>query len=510
MIRKLQRRFIGISALAVAILLLIIIVPFNILFYVSTVKGFDETLAYIMKYGGLENVPGQEESGQTEAESGAEDTETEPGAMPGAAAEDTETEPGADDAEAESGAVQGAAAEDGSMTETEAAGSMVISSSSDSSDGTRSFAETRKENAQSWLSSFLRAILLDEGSITIGPETQYRTRYFLITIDENGQITSASLAHIAAVSEIQAEKLARRRIELGKLTGLVRYGGAAYYFRIEQDEDGSTQIGFLECTPELESVREVRNISILLGIEAIILFLIIIGLLSRRAIRPYVENAEAQKQFITNAGHELKTPLAIISANTEVIEMMDGKNEWTDGILQQVRRSTGLINEMIALSKMEEAEKIELTDVDMTSVVRESARSFEPVVLQQKKVFETDIEDGLKARAEEKLLTELVNILIDNAQKYCDEGGCIRVVLRKRGRSGKSGVQLLVSNDYKEGGGQDYSRFFQRFYRGDTSHNSKKAGHGIGLSMAATITEKFGGSIGASWKDGVITFTVNL
>jgi signal transduction histidine kinase len=109
-------------------------------------------------------------------------------------------------------------------------------------------------------------------------------------------------------------------------------------------------------------------------------------------------------------------------------------------------------------------------------------------------------------RAEEKMMTELCNILVDNAAKYCDDGGEVTVLLKKRGK----GAQIQVSNTYQEGAGEDYGRFFRRFYRGDVSHNSKQSGYGIGLSMAQTIAEKFRGSIAAGWKNGVITFTVTL
>ena len=205
--------------------------------------------------------------------------------------------------------------------------------------------------------------------------------------------------------------------------------------------------------------------------------------------------------------HELKTPLAIISANAEAIEMIDGKSEWTDNILAQVRRSTDLINSMLALARMSETQKTELTQVGLTDVVRESVSSFQPVVSQKERKLEAEIADGVFVMGDRNLLMELSNILIDNAVKYCDDDGTIHVTLRKKG---KSGAVLSVSNDYQEGAGMDYSRFFRRFYRGDSSHNSGMEGHGIGLSMAKSITEKMGGSIGAAWKDGIITFTVIL
>jgi signal transduction histidine kinase len=266
-------------------------------------------------------------------------------------------------------------------------------------------------------------------------------------------------------------------------------------------------VGFLDCSRELDSLSLFYYSSIGFAFLMVVVLLIIIAFLSRRAMQPYVDNMESQREFITNAGHELKTPFAIISANTEVLEMLNGKNEWTESILSQVARGTSLINDLITLSRTTEAAEIVLTDVDLSEVTAQSAQSFRTVIEQQGKHLECGIEEQVTVKGEQKLLTELVNILVDNAAKYCDENGTVRVVLKKRGRSG---AQLMVSNDFRDGSQEECSHYFQRFYRGDTSHNSGKSGYGIGLSMAQTIAEKLKGSITADWKEGVITFTVLL
>ena len=288
---------------------------------------------------------------------------------------------------------------------------------------------------------------------------------------------------------------------------MIEYARSSYYYKSVPQPDGLTVIGFLECTQEVRSVNAMRAITLLVCMLVVVLFVVILRLLSRRAIAPYVENIISQKQFITNASHELKTPLAIISANAEAIEMIDGKSEWTDNILAQVKRSTDLINSMLALARMSETQKTELTQVGLTDVVRESVTSFQAVVSQKGRKLESEIADGIFVMGDRNLLMELSNILIDNAVKYCDDDGTIHVALRKKG---KAGAVLSVANDYQKGAGLDCSRFFRRFYRGDSSHNSGMEGHGIGLSMAKSITEKMGGSIGAAWKDGIITFTVIL
>ena len=228
------------------------------------------------------------------------------------------------------------------------------------------------------------------------------------------------------------------------------------------------------------------------------------------AIRPFVRNMENQKRFITNAGHELKTPIAIISANAEAIEMLNGQSQWTDSILKQVRRLSNLIQDLIMLSKMGERSQVDLviTDVNLSETVHAVADSFQQLAIDAEKTLTTAIADGIHVKGDSKCLYELVNILVDNAVKYCDDKGTIDVSLR-RGRLGKGAV-VAVTNTYADGANVDYSRFFERFYRGDTSHNSQKAGYGIGLSMAEELTKLMGGKINVSYKAQRITFTVRL
>ena len=342
-------------------------------------------------------------------------------------------------------------------------------------------------------------------AVSFTPESRYQLRYFLVWLDEEGNEADISLSHIASVDKAAAVEQARSVLGMHRQHGYLRTDAGDYYFLKTEEGDGHTVVGFLDCSRELDSLSLFYYSSIGFAFLMVVVLLIIIAFLSRRAMQPYVDNMESQREFITNAGHELKTPFAIISANTEVLEMLNGKNEWTESILSQVARGTSLINDLITLSRTTEAAEIVLTDVDLSEVTAQSAQSFRTVIEQQGKHLECGIEEQVTVKGEQKLLTELVNILVDNAAKYCDENGTVRVVLKKRGRSG---AQLMVSNDFRDGSQEECSHYFQRFYRGDTSHNSGKSGYGIGLSMAQSVTERLKGKISAGWKKGVITFTV--
>lgn len=274
-------------------------------------------------------------------------------------------------------------------------------------------------------------------------------------------------------------------------------------------EPGTADIIFLNYTEIRSWQRQLRNLSTAVALLALLVFWLIVVSLSRRAIEPTVRTMENQKRFITNASHELKTPVAIISADAEVLEMMNGENEWTQSIINQSKRLNDLISALVRLTKAGESQRFELTDVDISQVASDAAASFRPVIEQHGLTLDTRIDEGIAAKAEPQSITEIVNILLDNSAKYCDEGGTVTISAASRGGL-RSGATLTVSNDYKAGEGQDYSRFFERFYRADESHNSKKEGFGIGLAMAKELVTRMNGTLTVDWRDGRIAFTVTL
>ena len=342
------------------------------------------------------------------------------------------------------------------------------------------------------------------------PEMAFQTRYFSVTLDSSGDVITVNIEHIAAISDEEARKYALQVISSSRTMGYFNDGSNAIYaYKYAETSDGEILAVVLDCTRYMKSAQTFAYYSLRLGIICTVLYVILLTLLSRRLLRPIIRNMQNQKQFITNAGHELKTPIAVISANTEVLEMLNGKNEWTESTMNQVKRLSGLVNELISLAKLGEQVDVPLGPVSFSKEAEASAEEFRVIAEQQQKTLVTDIEQGIIVKAQSSGLRELVNILTDNAVKYCDDGGTIGIRLEKIQR-GKN-VRLTVSNDYKDGASVDYSRFFERFYRQDESHSrGKKSGYGIGLSMAEGFVRMFSGKIDVSWKDGVIHFTVVL
>lgn len=333
------------------------------------------------------------------------------------------------------------------------------------------------------------------------PEFSYQTRYFYVSFDENLNTTTAVTGHIAALSEEEALEYARKAVKSG--SDFKRSGD--YYYLVEKENDDA-KVAFLDCRDQFYTNTRILFVSILLITGGAIASFLVLRALSYRIIQPEIRNIQRQKQFITNASHELKTPLAVIRANTELDMMMNGENEWNQSTMRQVDHMTDLIQNLVTIAKYQEKSTGIKVDTDISKAVSESADSFRPVAEKAGKTFTENIPEGLHMMAEPTQIGQLTAILVDNAIKYCDDGGEISITLSQRGKN----TRLVVSNTYAEGENQDYSRFFDRFYREDEAHTQGKGGYGIGLSIAEGLMEQYKGGINVSWKDGVISFACSF
>jgi len=237
-----------------------------------------------------------------------------------------------------------------------------------------------------------------------------------------------------------------------------------------------------------------------------VLVLTLILLLSKRAVKPIAESYEKQKQFITDANHELKTPLTLILTNLDIAESELGKNEWLADIRSEGNRMTELVNQLVALSRMdEESYALNISQVPLGKIVSDTVSEFEPLAVSRGKTLGADVDTALTCLGDENLLRRLIGILLDNAIKYCDYGGDIVVTLHRHRHT-----VLTVENTYAAVGELALNRLFDRFYRADKARTFQ-GGYGIGLSMAKSIVEKHKGEITAYKKDAAhIGFKVTL
>lgn len=334
------------------------------------------------------------------------------------------------------------------------------------------------------------------------PETPFQTRYFSVVVSD-GAVESYSLDNIAAVDESEAESYALKILGDGSDSGFTDI----YRYRVADCEDG-TRIIFVDCRQELESFRNTLVYSVGVSLLGFLAVFMLVLFWSKKIFKPVAESYSKQKRFITDASHEIKTPLTIIDANTEVIEMVNGESEWTKNTRDQVKRLTALTNQMVALSRLDEnPEPKEKAKFDLSDVAYEVIDHFSSLSEVRGKKVSADIEDGIKYVGDENSIRQLISILVDNAMKYAVESADISISLKRDGRKVKFVLKNLT--DGMEEGSQDI--LFERFYRPDSSRNSETGGSGIGLSLAKSIVESHKGRITARCDgDGYITFQVTL
>lgn len=340
------------------------------------------------------------------------------------------------------------------------------------------------------------------------PEAVYQYRYFAVSVDPSHRVNVINDTNVYKLKNTEIGSLTHQALDNHNKTGTVKTGQNEYVYRVFRSNTGQKMVVFLNKTLIYNRFWLLFRVSIASGIGALIIFAIVLILVSGKAIKPIVDTYHKQQEFITNAGHELKIPLAVISANTEMEEMLGNNSEWNESTKEQVAKLTKLINRLIALARASETGEITLSKVDFSQIVQNSTKDFRSVMKKNNLVYQVSIREGINVIAEKHSLTEIVNILLDNARKYCDPHGKVQVRLT-RSTLNKNAI-LRVSNTYKEGKNEDYSHFFDRFYREDESHNSKKGGFGIGLAMARELTEAFRGKISVSHNGDEIIFRVNL
>ena len=267
----------------------------------------------------------------------------------------------------------------------------------------------------------------------ISPESQFDTRYFTVTLSSAGDVEKIDTGKIATISSKTAAEYASKLWDDGT------YGGGKSGFTdnfkyMTVDKDGSTMYIFLNCQRELSTIKAYIWASIGISMLGLIVVFLMIYFFSGKILKPVSESYEKQKRFITDASHEIKTPLTIIDANTEVIEMMEGENEWTKSTRKQVARLTSLTEKLVFLSRMdEEATKLMMSEFSLSDAVLDTAEPFKAVAQAKDKKLEINVDEGISYVGDEKAIRQLISILIDNAMKYSESS--ISITLKTSGRN---------------------------------------------------------------------------
>ena len=335
------------------------------------------------------------------------------------------------------------------------------------------------------------------------PEAPYTTRFFIVRLDEEGNVTDVSTDFIASVTQTEAEEFARKVLNEKRQVGYYKN----YRFQILAKKNDNIVI-FLNTTMELRSVRNELLISCLVGVVCFLVVFLLVILLSKRAMKPYIRNIERQKRFITDASHEIKTPLTSIATSVDVIEMEYGEDEWTRNIHKQTSKMSRMVADLVTLSRLDEENPfLERTEFSLSDAVWEVAEPFASLAKAQGKKYSQRIEENLTLCGNPDATRQMISVLLDNAMKYSDENGTIRLDVYKV--HGKTKIEVFNTCVLEET--QNLSRLFDRFYRPDNSRSRKTGGSGIGLSIAQAVAEAYGGKIKVSSKDGKsIMFQVTI
>ncbi len=337
-------------------------------------------------------------------------------------------------------------------------------------------------------------------------ESPFDTRYFTVSI-AGGQVTDVNTARIAAVGAKRAASIAAKLHSKGWVSGF----SGNYRYTTDVQDDETTYV-FVDCSRELTSFHSFLSASVAISCIGWLAVLAIVAGASGAVIRPMVESYSKQKRFITDASHEIKTPLAVIDAANEVQEIESGESEWTQSIHEQVARLTALTERLVFLARMDEGSAgFTMTSIDLSEAVDKAAAPFESVAVSRGKRLSTSIASGVRAHADAAAVAQVVELLLDNATRYASEGSVIELSLRAVSRgAGKGSAELVVSNAVDELPEGDLDRLFDRFYRADVSRSSKTGGSGVGLSVVRAIAEAHGGSASVCGHGNQITFTVRL
>ena len=313
--------------------------------------------------------------------------------------------------------------------------------------------------------------------------------YFIGRSEKNGNLQVVNQGRMETIDREEAKILLERAAESGRISGFVE----DYCFQQFTSRGNTTSWIFLNCESYLTASRNLLLFSAAICIAGILLSLLIVSLLSKKAIRPFVRNEQKQKRFITDASHELKAPLAVISANMDVLALKDQDNPWISGTKNQVASMRNLVEDMVYLSRADETDRpLQTAALNLKDLVAETAEPYQAMAEFQGRLFTCEAREDLPVQGEEEALRRVVSILCDNAVRYPPEGGTIRLRARTEGPIAVIETENPPLQPLTE---EDCRRLFDRFYRADKARNREKpGGYGIGLSIAQAVITRHGGT----------------
>lgn len=329
-------------------------------------------------------------------------------------------------------------------------------------------------------------------------------RFFVVIVDTADEILSCDTDQVLFISDDEAAEFARTALSRSLSSGRIDQ----YKYRINQTEDTKTLI-FLDVSREQFTMKVFMVISIIIALGSWLVSLLFVVLTSSRFVQPIIAGMEKQKQFITNAGHELKTPLAIIQSNNDAMTLIHGENKYNRNIKEQVVRLGELTSNLLMQARLDEEVELLKEQTNISELIKDVLRTYKDSVEAHGMTLISHISEGIQMNTNRQAFTQLVNVLMDNAVKYTSDNGEILFSLSQDGHN----IILTEENSCETEMNDDPERLFERFYRGDDARTQSdhRSGYGIGLSVARSICESLGGSLKADYpQSGRIRFTAKF
>ena len=307
-------------------------------------------------------------------------------------------------------------------------------------------------------------------------DDQMATRYAVVRV-ANDEVQSVDQSHLVSLDETALKELGLR---LAQGTSTQGWEGSLRYQVAKTD--AGTMVVLVDANKETQQVSRLMMVTGAVFVLCLAVVYVLVRLVSKRAIRPFVENVERQQQFIANASHEIKTPLAVLSANTDLLAMMGTEAKFVDSNKRQIKRLNSLVEQMLILSRYDEGEAAATQEeVDLVAVTKAIVEEILPVLNEKELQVEFTGEAQTIITTNKSAMTELIRILLDNAMKYTVGEPVITVEAKRN--------QLAIGNETEPMTKEQVSQIFDRFYRVDSSRNRTTGGSGLGLSIAQKIAE---------------------
>ena len=328
--------------------------------------------------------------------------------------------------------------------------------------------------------------------------------YYDVRIGPDGTISDISEKGIWEPDMDAVRSYAEQVIPSGEVNGSI--GG--YRFRLQTLGDGSARLIFMDTSPQVHMLWNVLQTTVLLSLGCLVLLFLILLPISTRVVRSYAQHIEKQKQFITNAGHEIKTPVAIMLSNLDAMELIQGENKWSRNIRSQTDRLTVLLQRLLFMSRIDEKSMVlPMQPLELNTLMEAELETYKPMLDERKLHLHRDFDQQICMKGNREYLQQMMHMLLDNAVQYTNAGGEIRITAERKRRR----IRMLFENTVETLPDCSAEALFDRFYRGDSARTQSSGGYGIGLSAARTIAEMHQGSISAEYINGnTICFTVEF